>query len=96
MSSYSLILASDFDDYAWEVESKGWFSDVTVVVSGKTYKLHFYDPARLGQEIEDELSGNVAFVEGNLVVVRAVNRANIELAVSELVGSGRIYSLASA
>lgn len=95
MSDFSLILPSDFDEYAWEVEAKGWFSDVMVNVAGKAYKLNFYDPARLNQEIEDDLSGKVAFVGGNLVVVRSVNRANIEVAVRDLVRSERIYSLAS-
>lgn len=95
MSDFSLILPNDFDEYAWEVEAKGWFSDVMVNIAGKVYKLNFYDPARLNQEIEDDFSGNVAFVGGNLVVVRAVNRANIEIAVSDLVRSNRIYALAS-
>lgn len=49
MVDYVLKLPVDFDDYAWEVESKGWFGEAVVVAQGKRYKLNFYDPVRLTQ-----------------------------------------------
>lgn len=81
MSSFSLIFPDDFDDYAWEVEAKGWFNDVVVETDGQRFRITFYDIARLSQDIEDELSANAAFVEKNVVVVRNVTRVAIEQAV---------------
>lgn len=69
MVDYELTLPNDFDDYAWEVESKGWFSGAVVRFQGKQYRLNFYDPTRLAQEIADELSDRDVFVEDNLLVI---------------------------
>ncbi|MFG3597427.1 hypothetical protein [Bradyrhizobium sp. RDI18] len=55
MPGFSLDLPADFADYEWEVETKGWFCEARIIVSGKRYRLNFYDPVRLGQEIESEL-----------------------------------------
>jgi hypothetical protein len=88
-----LKLPDDFDDYGWEVEAKGWFSDARLSLSGKDYRINFYDPARLAQEIADEHERCAVFCEPNLVVVGKVTRAAMRNAVEELVRSGRIGSL---
>jgi hypothetical protein len=93
MAGYSLILPEDFDEYEWEIISKGWFGGARLNVSGKEYRLIFYDPVRLGQTIEDELQRGEAFFEPNLIVVRSVTRSNMEGAVELLVGSGQTSSL---
>lgn len=81
MNSPSLIFPDDFDDYAWEVESKGWFNDVVVEADGKKFRITFYDIARLSQDVEDALAINAAFVEKNIVVLNCVTREAIERAV---------------
>ena len=93
MSNFLFVLPSDFADYEWEVISKGCFSEAWMTVSGKHYRLNFYDAVRLGQEIESGLENGEVFFEPNLVVVRSVTRANMERAAEQLVQSGQIASL---
>lgn len=92
MMSYSVNLPDDFGDYEWEIEAKGWFP-VPINVCDKMYTLNFYDPVRLGQEARDELLEQDAFMEKNLIVVKIVNRLNIEAAVESLVRSDRVNFL---
>lgn len=75
----------NFDDHAWEVEAKGWFSGASLIVAGKVYPLNFYDPVRLSQEITSEHSRGFAFHEPNLVVVPAVTRRAMEDAAQRLI-----------
>lgn len=91
--SLAISLPITFDDYAWEVEAKGWFNDVLVVVDGKRFHITFYDITRLTQDIEARLSEKVAFVEKNVVVVRNVTRAEMEQAVKFLASSGGFAQL---
>lgn len=70
MTDYSLDFPAGFDDYAWEVQSKGWFSDVRLAAYGKQYRIAFYDPVRLSQEIQEEIHRGGVFFEPNLVVVQ--------------------------
>jgi hypothetical protein len=85
--AYEIHFEDDFDEYAWEVEAKGWF-DVDVTVDEVTVPFSFYDPVRLQQEIESDLSRDGVFFEKNMVVVRSVTRANIEKAMKRLERSG--------
>jgi len=87
MSSFTLVLPEDFQDYAWEVEAKGWFSLAKLSASGKSYRLNFYDGVRLQQTIEDGLERGGVFFEPNLVVVSSLTRANMERAAEVLVQS---------
>ena len=89
MTSFALVLPSDFDDYEWEVKAKGFFSEARLSVSGKRYRLNFYDPVRLGQEVESELQRGGQFFETNLVVVSSVTRCDMERAAETLMKSGR-------
>jgi hypothetical protein len=93
MIDYKLELPDDFDDYAWEVESKGWFNGAIFVLGHVRYRLFFYDPTRLSQDIEDELEGGVAFLERNLLVVKTVDRNNMEKAIEFLAKSGKYIDL---
>jgi hypothetical protein len=93
MSNVAFVLPADFDDYEWEVKAKGWFSEARMSVSGKTYRLSFYDAVRLGQEIESELQRGSVFFEPNLVVIQAVTRSDMERAAELLVQSGHVASL---
>jgi hypothetical protein len=88
MASYSLVFPEDFDDYEWEITTKGWFGEARLNLSGKQYRLIFYDPVRLSQTIEDDLQHRSAFFEPNLIIVRSVTRSDMERAVELLVRSG--------
>ena len=90
MMTYKVILPSDFDEYSWEVEKKGWFDFASVEFDGLMIKLSFYDPIRLKQDIEAELSKRRVFFEKNMVVVPIVNRDSIEAAVKFLYESGNL------
>jgi hypothetical protein len=93
MSSFSFVLPADFDEYEWEVTSKGCFSEARITVAGRRYRLNFYDPVRLGQEIESEFRRGGMFFEPNLVVVPSVTRSDMERAVELLLKSGQMTSL---
>jgi hypothetical protein len=88
MTNYTLTFPDDFDDYEWEVKSKGWFGDAKLKLLGKECRLNFYDPVRLGQEIESELHCRTAFFEHNLIVIQSVTRSDMKSAVEILVQSG--------
>jgi hypothetical protein len=93
MSDFSLVLPANFDDYEWEVKAKGWFSEAQMTASGKHYRLNFFDPVRLAQEIESYLQEGDVFFEPNLLVVPAVTKSDMERAVQRLVQSGQLASL---
>ncbi len=88
MSSFALQFPKDFHEYEWEVKAKGFFSEARLSSSGRQYRLNFYDPVRLRQEVESELQRGNVFFEPNLVVVNSVTRADMERAVEVLVQSG--------
>lgn len=94
MSDFSLVLPADFDDYAWELEPKGWFTGALLIVDGQRYPLSFYDLFRLGQTIADTHARDDAFFEPNLVVLQAVTKANMQKAAEMLVRSGQFKLLA--
>jgi hypothetical protein len=85
---FSIEIPDDFADYEWEVSAKGYIT-IAMIVSARRYRLSFYDPVRLSQEIRSDLERDHPFFEPNLIVVESVTRAAIERAVHELVRSGR-------
>jgi hypothetical protein len=93
MTDHSLIFPEGYDEYALEVESKGWFGDAKLSFSGRLYRLTFYDPARLAQEIDSEIQRGHSFFEPNLVVVKALTRSNMEHAANQLIELGSVGSL---
>jgi hypothetical protein len=85
VTDYSLALPDHLDEDAGTIEAKGWLADATVTLSdGRSLSLSFYDPARLAQEVADELDRTGFFAERNLIVVPNVTREQIERAVREL------------
>jgi hypothetical protein len=66
-------------------QGEGFF----LLVSGKRYRLNFYDSVRLSQEIENELQRGGLFFESNLVVVHSVTRSDMERAAEVLMKSGQ-------
>jgi hypothetical protein len=94
---YPLVTFSvEFDDRtAFEVEEKGFFDHAVVTLAdGSRYSLHFYDPTRLGQELETEQQhGGVCVAEPGLVVIPRVTKCNMEKAVKQLAKNGYFLSL---
>lgn len=95
MTDNSLVFPEGFDDYAFEVEAKGWFLGATFAFLGKKHRMTFYDPVRLRQAIEKELQRGSVFFEPNLVVVSSVTRQNMEKAVRALIQSGEVSALSA-
>lgn len=93
MTDYSLVFPDWFDDLVeWEVEKKGWFSEARLVLSETQYRLSFYDPVRLSQDIESEIQSREFFFEPNLIVVPSVTRVDMEKSIEFLMRSGGIDS----
>jgi hypothetical protein len=81
-----------FDDYAWEAEAKGRLQGTIVIINQQRYRVTFYDPTRLSQDIEGELTGSAAFLEHNLVVIPvipSVTRTHVEKAIDFIAETGR-------
>ena len=95
MPSFSLNLPADFADFEWELEAKGWF-EASITALGRKYRLHFYDPTRLQQTVEDELPARGMFFEPNVVIVTLVNKANMERAVQSLIEAGLLSKIGRA
>ncbi len=88
MDQYLLKWPVDFDDYRWELESKGWFVGLEILVNGNEIKPMFYEPERLAQDIAQEMSVCGFFAEPCLIVVSRVTRELIEAAVEKLASTG--------
>lgn len=82
-----------FDEYAWEVQAKGWLPGVVGVIQGRRYSVTVYDKIRLAQDVDDSLKRGDVFMERNLLVVRSVTRENIAAAFAEIVRTGRVGDL---
>ncbi|WP_194836306.1 hypothetical protein [Nocardia sp. XZ_19_369] len=77
-----------------ETADKGWLDVEVVFADGSVFPVSFYDPARLRQTIEDEIAGgSLYFTEPNLVILKKVTTANIELAVKDMVDTGFFDSI---
>jgi hypothetical protein len=94
MVQYTLNWPNDFQDYAWEIESKGWFAGLEIILDGKALKPIFCDAARLSQDVAGELSSSGFFFEPCLVVVERVSRESIEDAIKNLARTGALARLA--
>lgn len=78
-----LILPDDFDDYAWEVGAKGCLTGISVRIGEMVLPVVFYEPARLSQDIAEELSAGRTFSTVRLLVVERVTESAMRLAVTQ-------------
>lgn len=78
-----------------EAEHKGWLQGVEVGLGdGSRYPVHFCDPVRLAQDVEEGVKWDRPFVaEPGMVVIPAVTRVAISLAVEQLAADGFFASL---
>lgn len=80
-----------YDDLAEvEVEHKGWLQGVRVELpDGRLYPVHFYDPVRLGQDLEEEAKWERPYIaEPGMIVVPSVTREAVRKAVASLTDTG--------
>jgi hypothetical protein len=77
------ILSYNFDVslYEDEIQMKGYCNDVIITLSDYSkYKVCFYDPVRLAQDLEEENY----IAEPGLIIIKEVSIKNMENAVHEL------------
>jgi hypothetical protein len=91
LESITIHFPADFDERAeWEAASKGYLGGVVVELEGgERYPAYFYDPVRLGQDLEaDAGCGRPYAAEPGLIVVPEVTPAAIRAAVVGLARDG--------
>lgn len=93
MSDIVLEFPAGFEEWEWEAEAKGWLPGVVAVIEGRRYTLTVYAPARLAQDVVEELKSGKVFLERNLVVVASVTRESIAAAVQEIIRTMRLGDL---
>lgn len=93
MSTFKLEFPEDFDDYEWEVESKGFLGNIQLQFDRQSYLISFYDKERLMQEIVDEIESNGFFFESNLIIIDSVTKANMVESIERLVKTSEIKGL---
>ena len=92
MIKYVIDIPKDFEDYEWEIESKGFIS-IDVKFDDKIFNINFYDEVRLNQTIVDDLGSNGFFFEKNLVVISKVNLKEIKVFLDSIEGTRYINYL---
>jgi hypothetical protein len=93
----TLLFTEDFDErMAFDIEQKGWCGIALVQLpNGARFKLFFYDPVRLAQDLENGLArGAVCIAEPGLVVVPRVTREYMQKAVNQLFENGYFNNVA--
>jgi hypothetical protein len=91
MSGPTLSFTHGFDErVAFEAELKGYYANAVVQLpTGKSFKVCFYDPVRLAQDLErGQESGEVCIAEPGLIVVPRVTLHYMERAVARLFKEG--------
>ena len=81
---FTIHFPEDFDAQSeFETPSRGYLSDVIVEMKdGQRYKLFFYDPVRMRQDLEAEISaGKPCLAEPNVILLPEITIENIEKAV---------------
>ncbi len=85
--NYIINFIEEYSDnlYQFEVESKGYFYGVTVVLNnGKTYQLSIYNSTRLKQDVDDEIENTGFFYEENIVFLKNIDKDTIIEGVKKL------------
>lgn len=96
VAKYTVVFPEWYDDRAeFEHAAKGYLPDVEVVLAdGSRYCLYFYDPGRLGQDLEEYARAGKPFLaEPGLVVVPEVTREYVTKAIAGLWDNGFFQNL---
>ena len=86
-----LDIPEDLEEGFWD--SKGYFEDADLRVGNLIFKVSFYDPVRLAQDIEVELKYWSVFLVENLIVVPEVTRKAMHNAIAAIISSGQLEKL---
>lgn len=89
MPTHTLHFPAGYEQHTLLVEQEGWLSDVVANFDGRSYRLTFYNPKRLAQDIEAEHRRAAVFVRQNLVVVSATTRSAMLDAAEEIATTRR-------
>ncbi len=87
---YEVVFPQDFEDFEWEIQSKGYFSDIIIINNGNRYLINFYDPVRFSQDVQSRIDCIGFFSEKNVAIIPMVTKENIILCVEGLITSGEI------
>ncbi len=92
-----LILLDWQEDDEWLIRSKGWFCHNQVELSnGNRYQICFYDKARLGQELDDNVkNGKPFFIEDALIILSEITVENMKAAITEAEKQGFFENIKS-
>ena len=83
-----LVFEAPFDEL--DARDRGYVSHASVrVAAGATYRVYFYDPDRLSQDLEYEVSiGRMCIAEPGLIVLPEITLENMQTAVRRLYAEG--------
>jgi hypothetical protein len=90
-ASYVVRFPEDYDAQSeFETPHRGYLSGVRVEFDdGRSYRVFFYDPVRLKQDLEAEASiGRPCLAEAGMIILPEVTTEAIRAAVSRLVREG--------
>lgn len=79
-----LLLPEGYNEYAWEVEAKGYLWDACVELDGRVVAVTFYDATRLAQDVAEESIAGRVFAAKRLLVVPSVTQVHMEAAVKSV------------
>ncbi|MEO3862863.1 hypothetical protein ABGB08_48950 [Acrocarpospora sp. B8E8] len=82
--AYELNFPDYLTDYEIETEAKGYLANLEIISQGKRYLLNVYDPVRLSQDIETEITSDGYFSSANILIVPAVTRDEIRQAIQKI------------
>jgi hypothetical protein len=83
--SYRIVYPDGLDEYDYfEIEQKGWLDGVKVVRNEEEITLSIFDAERLAQVVRDDTARLGYFVSKLTLVVRSVNRTEIDLAIRRM------------
>jgi hypothetical protein len=85
-SHLRIIWPDDFDERAaFEMPFKGWLNTFVELDEGYRYSVHFTDPVRLQQDLDEDVNlGKPYFAEPGLIILPEVTVEAIESAVQRL------------
>jgi len=83
--AYQIIYPDGLDEYDFfDIEQKGWLDGVKVAWMEREITLSIFDGGRLAQIVHDDTARLGYFASKSVLVVRSVNRTEIESAIQRM------------
>lgn len=85
-----VVFPDEFDDRAaFEMPAKGWLCAHVEMNDGRQFSVHFTDPVRLQQDLDESVrAGKPYFAEPGLIVLPEVTVETVRTAVQRLYSQG--------